>query len=48
MMSAILMRARARFGRPPAVAGAEPPEEISQHLTGEATQSDRAEAPFAP
>jgi MFS family permease len=33
MMQAILERARARFARPPAVAGAEPPEDISQHLT---------------
>jgi len=33
MMQAILERARARFARPPAVAGAEPPEDISQLLT---------------
>jgi MFS family permease len=33
MMQAILERARAGFARPPAVAGAEPPDDISQHLT---------------
>jgi MFS family permease len=32
MMQAILERARTRFARPPAVAGAESPEDISQHL----------------
>lgn len=33
MRSAMIERARARLGRPPAVAGAEPPEELAQSLT---------------
>lgn len=45
MMEAILDRARARFGRPPAVGGAEPPEEISQDLL--ADEASAADDPAA-